>query len=423
VFSCRPTSAAGEDACAKAILTRLAHRAYRRPLTGEDVATLLTFYRSGRTQGGFEQGIQTAIERILVSPYFLMRKEEDRAAGAVHRVSDVELASRLSFFLWSSIPDEMLLNLAESGRLKDSGVLQQQVQRMLQDPRSKALITNFFGQWLYLRNLEFSKPDIKLYPEFDENLRAAFQQETELFLESQLREDRSVLDLLTANYTFVNERLAKHYGIPNVYGSHFRRVTLPEGARAGLLGQGSILTVTSYADRTSPVVRGKWLLENLLGAPPPPPPANVPPFPENKGGEQPKSVRARMEQHRRNPVCATCHSRIDPLGFALENFDAVGHFRTLDDGSVIDASGTLPDGTKFNGASEFRSALVAQREAIVVSLTEKLLTYGLGRGVEYYDMPAVRQIARAAGADGYRWSALILNVVKSTPFQMRRSES
>jgi hypothetical protein len=342
----------------------------------------------------------------------------------VYRLTDLELASRLSFFLWSTIPDDELLTLGINGKLNDSAVLQQQAQRMLGDTRSRALLSNFFGQWLYLRNMESHRPDQKLYPEFDENLRAAFRQETELFLESQLREDRSALELLSANYTFLNERLARHYGIPGVYGSHFRRVTLPEnGARAGLLGHGSILTVTSYADRTSPVLRGKWLLENLLGAPPPPPPPEVPPFPENKSGEQPRSVRARMEQHRRNPVCATCHNRIDPLGFALENFNAVGQYRTAEEGSAIDPSGTLPDGTKFSGPAEFRRVLLTQREELMTSLTEKLLTYALGRGVDYYDMPSVRRIIRDAAADNYRWSSLIVSLVKSAPFQMRRSES
>jgi len=350
----------------------------------------------------------------------------DPPAGgpAVFRISGNELASRLSFFLWSSIPDDELLTLAASGRLSQPAVLDAQVRRMLRDERSQAFFANFFGQWLYLRNLDSHRPDTKLFPLFDENLRDAFKRETELFLQSQFREDRSVLDLLTADYTFVNERLARHYGIPGVYGSHFRRVALTDGVRAGLLGQGSILTVTSYADRTSPVVRGKWLLENILGTPPPPPPANVPPFPENKGGEAPKSVRARMEQHRRNPVCASCHSRIDPLGFALENFDGVGRYRTVDDGSAVDASGALPDGRKFNGPREFRSALIdSQKEMLVESAVEKLMTYALGRGVQATDMPAIRRIVRESESGNYRWSSLIVNLVKSTPFQMRRRES
>ena len=426
IFVCRPASASREESCAKTILSTLARRAYRRPVTTQDVETLIGFYKAGRSKGTFDEGVQAGLERMLLSPYFLVRKEEDppnSAPGSIHRVSDVELASRLSFFLWSSIPDDQLLDVAIRGKLKDPAVLDQQVRRMLRDPRSNALVTNFFGQWLYLRNIDTQRPDQKTFPEFDENLREAFRRETELFIESQLREDRSVTELLTADYTFLNERLARHYGIPHVYGSHFRRVTLTDNARGGLLGQGSILTVTSYANRTSPVVRGKWLLENLLGAPPPPPPPNVPPFPENTADGQPQSVRARMEQHRRNPVCAQCHSKIDPLGFALENFDAVGSYRTTDDGAAVDASGTLPDGTAFNGPAEFRKALVGHREEFVATLTEKLLTYAMGRGVENYDMPAVRAIVRDSASSAFQWSSLISAIVRSTPFQMKRSES
>ncbi len=425
ILSCRPASAAAETPCAHRIVTALARRAYRREPTVDDIETLMAFYRDGRRDATFETGIQTAIERVLVSPYFLLRKERDQPDGksGPYRITDTELASRLSFFLWSSIPDDQLLTLAAAGRLSRPAELEAQVRRMLKDDRSQAFFSNFFGQWLYLRNLDSHRPDTKLFPLFDENLRDAFKRETELFLQSQFREDRSALELLTADYTFVNERLARHYGIPGVYGSHFRRVALTDGVRSGLLGQGSILTVTSYADRTSPVVRGKWLLENILGTPPPPPPANVPPFPENKGGEAPKSVRARMEQHRRNPVCASCHARIDPLGFALENFDGVGRYRTVDDGTPVDASGVLPDGSKFTGPKEFRVALLKQKEQLVEATTEKLLTYALGRGVQFYDMPAVRQIVRQAAASDYRWSALIVNLVKSVPFQMRRAES
>ena len=425
VLICQPATAAAEAPCARRILTSLARRAYRRSVTPEDLTTLMTFYEAGHRDAGFEAGLQTAIERLLVSPYFLLRKENDPAAGgpAVYRISATELASRLSFFLWSSIPDDQLLTLASTGRLSQPSVLEGQVRRMLRDERSQAFFANFFGQWLYLRNLESHRPDTKRFPEFDENLRDAFRRETELFLQSQFRDDRSVLGLLTADYTFVNERLARHYGIPGVYGSHFRRVALTGGTRAGLLGQGSILTVTSYADRTSPVVRGKWLLENILGTPPPPPPANVPPFPENRGGEAPKSVRARMEQHRRNPVCASCHSRIDPLGFALENFDGVGRYRTVDDGSAVDASGVLPDGRKFDGPREFRTALIESQTGLLVeSATERLLTYALGRGVQATDMPAIRRVVRESAAADYRWSALIVNLVKSAPFQMRRRE-
>ena len=426
IFVCRPATPEEEEPCAATILQRLAKRAYRRPVTPVDVSRLMEFYEIGRRERSFDRGIQAAIERLLVSPYFLLRKEQDLpdlAPGSAYPISNVELASRLSFFLWSSIPDEELLGLAEQRRLSDPVVLQEQVARMLHDPRAKALVTNFFGQWLYLRNMASVQPNVKVFPEFDESLRQAFIRETELFIESQLQEDRSALELLTANYTYVNERLAEHYGIPHVYGSHFRRVTLPEGPRAGLLGHGSVLTVTSYADRTSPVVRGKWLLENVLGSPPPPPPPDVPPFPANKSGEAPKSVRERMELHRRNPVCASCHRVIDPLGFALESFDAVGRYRTIDGDTRIDPSGTLPDGTSFSGPSEFRETLLQQREELMISLAEKLLIYALGRGLESYDMPAIRQITREAEADDYRWSSLIVGLVRSTPFQMRRSES
>ena len=411
-----------EEVCARAILSRLARRAYRRPPTTDDIAVLIAFYKEGRQEGTFEDGVTRALERMLMSPYFLMRKAQDpptAAPGSVYRISDLELASRLSFFLWSSIPDDQLLDLAERGRLKEPAVLEQEVRRMLRDPRFGSFVSNFFGQWLYLRNIDSHQPDQKIYPEFDENLGKAFKQETRFFLESQIREDRSVTELLTAAYTFLNERLARHYGVPNVYGSHFRRVSLPKGPRAGLLGHGSVLTVTSYPDRTSPVLRGKWLLENLLGAPPPPPPANVPPFPSNDGAVKPRSVRERMEQHRRNPACATCHSRIDPLGFALENFDGIGQYRTLDDGSPVDASGTLPDGTKFNGPAEFRQALLAQKDELNRSLAEKLLTYALGRGLEHYDMPSIRRITRETAAGDNRWSSLIMSIVKSVPFQMR----
>jgi hypothetical protein len=428
IFVCRPATAREEEPCATTILSALARRAYRRSITTNDVARLMTFYRAGRREdGSFDRGIQEALERLLVSPSFLLRQEQDPStaiSGRTFAVSDVDLASRLSFFLWSSIPDDALLKLAEQRRLSNPTSLQQQVARMLRDPRSQALLSNFFGQWLYLRNLASSAPDPKLFPEFDENLREAFRRETELFLESQLRDDSSALELVTAKYTFVNERLARFYGIPHVYGEHFRRVTLPDDSpRAGLLGQGSVLLVTSYPDRTSPVLRGKWLLENLLAAPPPPPPPNVPSFPDNASGEVPKSVRARMELHRRNPVCASCHSKMDPFGFALENFDAIGQYRTVDSGALVDASGTMPDGTTFTGPADFRTALLQRREELMTALTEKLLTYALGRGVEYYDMPAIRQIVREAGSRDYRWSALIESLVRSTPFRMRRTES
>jgi len=428
IFVCRPGGTGTrrtdpDEACAKTILGRLARRAYRRPVTDADVQTLLGFFRTGQKSGGFDAGIELAIERLLVAPEFLFRVESDPSdlpAGTPHRITDVELASRLSFFLWSSIPDDELMEAAAQGRLKEPAALQQQVARMLADPRSDSLITNFAGQWLYLRNVASTAPDPDLFPDFDLTLRDAFQRETELFLESQLREDHSATELLSADYTFVNERLARFYGIPNVYGTHFRKVTLPDDRRAGLIGQASVLMVTSYATRTSPVVRGKWLLENILGSPPPPPPANVPPLKENgKGGAAPTSVRQRLEEHRKNPVCASCHVRMDPLGFALENFDAIGRWRTSEAKIPIDASGTLPDGTRFAGPAEFRRVLLAHREQFVATLTEKLMTYALGRGVEYFDMPALRKVLREAAPHDYRWSSLILGVVRSQPFQMR----
>ena len=429
IFVCQPSSGADEaedEACAREILSTLARRAYRRPVTEEDVQTLLRFHEAGRAEGGFEAGIQFALERLLVSPGFLFRIEADpaREAGtAVHRISDLELASRLSFFLWSSIPDDALLDVAARDGLEDPAVLEQQVRRMIADPRSRALVDNFAGQWLAVRNVRDVVPDSQLFPEFDENLREAFQQETELFMESQLREDRSLLRLLDADYTFVNERLARHYGIPNVYGNRFRRVTLPDAERGGLLGHGSILTVTSYANRTSPVLRGKWLLDNFLGAPPPAPPPDIPALGENTATRTPTSVRERLEEHRRNPACAVCHAPMDPLGFALENFDAIGAWRTTDALNPVDASASLPDGTRFEGPAGLRTLLLSKREQFVRTVTEKLLTYALGREIEYYDAPVVRQITRAAAADDYRWSSLILEIVKSMPFQMRRSES
>ena len=425
ILVCRPASPKGETPCASRILGTLARRAYRRPASGADVDRLMRHYTAGRARGSFDAGIQRALEALLVDPEFLFRMEADPAnvaPGAIYRLSDLELASRLSFFLWSSIPDDELLDVAAHGRLKAPGVMEQQVRRMLRDSRSKALMTNFFGQWLWLRNMANARPDAKEFPEFDDSLRAAFQRETDLFLESQVREDHSVLELLTADYSFVNEQLARHYGIPYVYGSHFRRVTLPADRR-GLLGQGAILTVTSYPNRTSPVVRGKWLLDTLLGAPPPPPPPDVPPFPENTGSSQPLTVRERMEQHRKNPVCAACHAQLDPLGFALENFNAVGQWRATEANAPVDASGSLPSGQKFNGPSEFRAALLGHRDAFTINLTTKLLTYGLGRGVEYYDMPAVRQIMRQAAPQDYRWSSLIVGIATSQPFQMRRAKS
>jgi mono/diheme cytochrome c family protein len=421
IFTCRPTRAAQETSCARTILTNLAHRAFRRPVTSADVQPLLAFYEKGRATTDFDGGIQTAIEAMLVSPEFLFRVERDPrpiTTGKAHRISDVELASRLSFFLWSSIPDTELLDLAERGRLKDSSVLEHQVRRMLDDARADALVSNFAGQWLQLRNVETVRPDPVIFP-FDEALRQAFETETTLFVTSIFREDRSVLDLLSADYTFVNQRLAEVYGIPNVYGSQFRRVPLSDVNRHGLLGQGSVLTVTSYPNRTSVVQRGKWVLDNLLGTPPPPPPPDVP---ELKAAPHGKllSMREQMQVHRANAVCAACHARMDPIGFALENYDAVGRWRDRDAGTPIDATGRLPDGAEFRGPAGLAELLLTKyRNDFVRTATEKLLTYALGRGVEYYDYPTIRAIDQSAAGDNYRVSSLILAIVKSTPFQMR----
>ena len=426
IFVCRPSSAQDEESCATKILSTLARRAYRRPLTEDDIQTLLDFYKAGHNEGGFEAGIGSALERILVGPEFLFRIEvdpENVASNTAYRISDLELASRLSFFLWSSIPDDQLLELAEGGKLSDPVVLEQQVRRLLKDSRSKALVSNFAAQWLQLRSLRAINPDQDVFPYFEENLREAFRVETELFFESLLREDRSVLALLSANYTFVNERLARHYGIPDVYGSHFRRVELETEERRGLLGKGSILALTSYANRTSPVLRGKWVLENLLGTPPPPPPPNIPDLVERDQDGQAFSMREALEQHRANPACAACHNVMDPLGFALENFDGIGTWRTTDAGDPIDSSGVLPDGTPFRGPAELQRVLLESKsEEFVATATERLLTYALGRGVESYDAPAIRSIIREAAPNNYRWSSLILGIVKSAPFQMRRSQ-
>jgi hypothetical protein len=426
IFACRPPpgDAAVAERCAQQILSSLARRAYRRPVTSDDIEPLTAFYREG-SAAGFDAGIQLALKRLLVSPEFLFRIEREPAGvepGAVYPVSDMTLASRLSFFLWSSIPDDELLQTAERGELRDTAVLERQVRRMLADARSEAFIASFAGQWLYLRNLDAVVPVQSVFPDFDDTLRQGLRRETELFFGSIVHEDRSALDLLRADYTFVNERVAHLYGLPNVKGTHFRRVTLPaDSPRRGLLGHGSILAVTSYPDRTSPVVRGKWILENLLGVPPPPPPPNVPKLEETSDGGGTLSIRERLAEHRKNPSCASCHALMDPLGFALENFDAVGVWRTIDaTGGRVDASGTLPDGTPFNGVEEFRAALESS-DLFVTTLTEKLLTYALGRGVEHYDQPAVRAIVRAAAADDYRFSTLITELVQSPPFTLRRS--
>ena len=428
IFTCRPDGPAAEPACAAEILGALARRAFRRPVTGADVDALLAFYDAGRAQGGFESGVEFALRAILVDPEFLFRIEADppgAAPGEPYRISDLELASRLSFFLWSSIPDDELLDAAARGALRDEGALAAQVRRMLADPKAGALVDNFAGQWLFLRNMRSVKPDPVAFPEFDGNLREAFTRETELWFESQIREDRGVLEVLTSDYTYANERLAEHYGIPGVEGNHFRRVKLTDEERRGILGHGSLLTATSYANRTSPVKRGVWVLENLLGAPPPPPPADVPGLEDSDSvadpsdpESRPRSVRERMRRHRTDPVCASCHVRMDPLGFALEGFDAIGGRREL---PVEETSGTLPSGRELSGPASVREMLLANREEFVGTVTEKLLTYALGRGVEYYDRPWIRRIVRRAEQDDYRWSSLVLGIVESTPFQMRKA--
>ena len=424
IFVCTPTKPAEEEACAKKILTTLMRRAYRRPVDETDLKTPLKFFRQARVAGDFDAGIELALSSVLVNPSFLLRIERDPkgvAPKAAYRISDLELASRLSFFLWSSIPDDELLDVAIRGELHKPKVLEHQVRRMLSDGRSRNLVTNFAGQWLYLRNLESMTPDVRLFPDFDDNLRQAFRQETELFFESILREDRSVLDLLKADYTYLNGRLARHYGIGYIYGSRFRRVSLDESSkRGGLLRHGSILSVTSYATRTSPVIRGHWVLENLLGTPPPPPPANVPALKDNTVATN-LSVRERLAEHRANAACASCHDRIDPVGFALENFDAVGRWRDNEAGKPVDVSGGLPDGSRFKGVSGLEKGLLNRPEMFVGTMVEKLLTFALGRGVEHYDAPAIRKILRDARTKDYRFSSLIVGIATSTPFQMRRS--
>jgi hypothetical protein len=424
IFVCRPVSDSDHEACARKILGTLARRAYRRPVNDEDVETLFAFYRAAKLEEGFDAGIRTAIERLLVSPHFLLRVEHDpvhATPGTVYQVSDIELASRVSFFLWSSIPDDTLLDLAVAGKLRAPGVLDAQVRRMLRDRRSSALVTNFVSQWLHLRNMPLVTPDSDEFPDFNESLREDLRRETELFFDHLIHEDRSLLDVVRANYTFLNERLARHYHVPNVYGNHFRRVTFDDDSpRGGLLGQGAILTVSSYPTRTAPTIRGKWVLENLLGAPPPPPPPNVPPLPDEGSGGAAETVRERLERHRKNPVCAGCHARMDPLGLALENFDAVGQWRATDHGRPINASGSLPDGSTFEGPAELRKTLLKRENEIATTFTEKLLTYALGRGLQFYDMPAVRQITRVAATDDDRVLTIVLGIVKSAPFQLRR---
>jgi mono/diheme cytochrome c family protein len=429
IFVCQPTGPADETGCATRILSSLARVAYRRPVDKTIVDTLMDFYRRGRAgvtgSSAFDRGIETALQFILASPEFLVRFETDPpklASNAASRLDDVALASRLSFFLWSSLPDEPLLTLASQGKLKDPVVLEQQVKRMLTDARSEALVTNFAEQWLHLRNLKNSVPDLQAFPDFDDNLRQAMKEETSLFFDSIVHEDRSVMDLLTADYTFVNERLARHYGIPNVYGSQFRRVTLANEARRGILGQASVLTVTSYPNRTSPVERGKWILTNLLGVPPQPPPPDVPPLQETSADGKVLSLRERMERHRANPVCAGCHKVMDPIGFALESFDGVGRWRNTEEGVAINTTGTLFNGAEVEGIVGLRRNLVAQPEIFVGVMTEKMLTYALGRGLEYYDMPAVRKIVRDAKSRDFRFSSIVLGIARSTPFQMKEAK-
>jgi Protein of unknown function (DUF1592)/Protein of unknown function (DUF1588)/Protein of unknown function (DUF1587)/Protein of unknown function (DUF1585)/Protein of unknown function (DUF1595)/Planctomycete cytochrome C len=430
IFTCK----AGDAGCAEKILSTLAHRAYRGPVSAIDEQRIMKIYQeglrgaAGSGQPPFESGIEAALARILAAPRFVFRVEADPAnvkPGTAYRLSDVELASRLSFFLWSSIPDDELLRVAEQGRLKDSATLDAQVRRMLADPKSQALVDNFAGQWLQLRNVRNVQPNSDLFPDFDDNLRQAFKHETELFFESVMREDRPVLELMTADYSFVNERLAKHYGIPGIYGSRFRRVTLTDERRFGLLGKGSVLAVTSHAERTSPVERGKWILDNIVGLPVPPPPpipgAGV--FIDPAPGEAPRSMREQMVEHRKNPVCATCHKIMDPIGLSLENFDVDGSWRTEDAGHAIDATGELIDGSKVDGVVTLRKAILAHPDVFVRTVTEKMLIYALGRGLDPRDMPAVRGIMRDAAGRDYRFQSLVFGIVHSTPFTMRMAQT
>jgi mono/diheme cytochrome c family protein len=436
IFVCTPAKPADEDTCAMKILSSLARVAYRRPVDKTTVDTLIDFYRKGRVstspkpssvdRSAFDRGIESALQFMLASPEFLIRFEKDPpnvAHSAAYRLDDLALASRLSFFLWSSLPDDQLLTLAGQGKLKDPQVLEQQVARMLADPRSQTLVANFAEQWLHLRNLKSSAPDLEAFPDFDDNLRQAMKEETSLFFDSIVREDRSVVDLLNADYTFVNERLARHYGMPDIYGSQFRRVKVTSEARRGLLGQASLLTVTSYPNRTSPVERGKWILTNLLGVPPQPPPPNIPTLPEATVDGKVLSLRERMEKHRANPTCAGCHRVMDPIGFALESYDGIGRWRKTEDGAPIDTSGTLFNGATVDGVVGLRRNLVAHPEIFVGVMTEKMLTYALGRGLEYYDMPAVRRIVGDAKAKDFRFSSIVLGVARSTPFQMKEARS
>jgi hypothetical protein len=421
IFVCHPATPSDESPCATKILANLARRAYRRPVNDSDIRPLLALYARARPKADFDYGIQQALQGLLVSPDFLFRVEADRK-GPAYKITDLELASRLSFFLWSSIPDDELLDLAAANRLSNPATLGQQVRRMLDDPKSHAMVTNFAGQWLFIRNLATVRPDPVAFPDWDESLRAGFQAETELFFESILRENRSAIELLSADYTFLNERLAKHYGIPGVYGSQFRRFTLTEPSRGGLLGQGSLLTVTSYPNRTSVVQRGKWILENLLGTPPPAPPPDVPAL-EATTANQHLTLREAMEKHRANPICAGCHASMDPIGFALENYDGIGKWRAKDGGNAINASGKLPDGTLFDGPVGLRKVLIERkREEFISTVVAKMLTYALGRGLEATDQPTVRALMRESERTNYRMGDLVEIVARSIPFQMRRSQ-
>jgi len=426
LFVCRPSTSLGEAACARRIVTSVGRRAYRRPLTLAETDGLMAFYSTARTGASFNAGVEFALRRILASPSFVFRPEREPlklATGTAYRISDHELASRLSFFLWSSIPDDELLRVAGAGTLSKPEVLRAQVRRMLADRKSAALVDNFAGQWLQLRNLRGIVPNPETYPDFDDNLRQAFRTEAELFFDSIVHEDRNVLDLMTADDTFVNERLAKHYGIPNVFGSDFRRVHLVDESRRGLLGKGAVLMVTSHATTTSPVLRGKWVLDNLLGAPPPPPLPDVPALAEPKPGEAPKTMRQQMEQHRVAPVCAGCHKLMDPIGFALENFDVDGTWRDANVGGfALDTTDVLPDGTRITGATGLRQALLKRPEVFVQTLAGKLLLYAVGRGLTADDMPAVRAIVRNARGQDYRFSSLVMGIVESGPFQMRMKQ-
>jgi uncharacterized protein DUF1592/uncharacterized protein DUF1588/uncharacterized protein DUF1585/uncharacterized protein DUF1595 len=421
---CKPAASAAQLNCARTILSTVARRAYRRPLTNSDIETVMGFYRTGLENGGFEGGIERGLQFILAHPEFVFRTESAPwtvKPGQTYRINDLELASRLSFFLWSNLPDDELINLASQGKLKDPKVLEQQVRRMLADPRSEELVKNFAGQWLGLRTLQSQTPEGTIFPNFDDNLRQAMRTEAEMFFDSIVHEDRGLLDLLTADYTFVNERLAAHYGIPNVYGTQFRRVTL-EGdldVRRGLLGKGSVQLATSNSDRTSPVLRGKWVLENILGTHPPQPPADVPPLKPNPSLGA-LTMRQRMEEHRSNPACASCHKMMDPIGFALENFDGSGRWRVKDGGQKLNSSGQLVDGSPIDGVVSLRQQLLRYSPQIMRTVTEKLLTYALGRGVEYDDMPVVRSIVRNAAKNDYRFSSVVLEIVRSMPFQMNR---